>query len=85
MFDYKNHIGIDRARELIRTWDASAANAKKGARLPQFISKRNTGSGLRADTAYRSKKSEAFRERGMLKSAIHQNCKQRRPLPEQTA
>ncbi|MGF7205441.1 IS5 family transposase [Sphingobium olei] len=27
MFGYKNHIGIDRAYGLIRTWDASAANA----------------------------------------------------------
>jgi hypothetical protein len=25
MFGYKNHIGIDRAHGLIRTWDASAA------------------------------------------------------------
>lgn len=27
MFGYKNHIGIDRTHGLIRTWDASAANA----------------------------------------------------------
>jgi len=27
MFGYKNHIGIDRAHGLIRTWDARAANA----------------------------------------------------------
>ncbi len=36
MFGYKNHIGIDRAHGLIRTWDASAANAHDGARLPQI-------------------------------------------------
>lgn len=34
MFGYKNHIGIDRAHGLIRTWDASAAKAHDGARLP---------------------------------------------------
>lgn len=45
MFGYKNHIGIDRAHGLIRTWDASAANAHDGARLPELISKQNTGSG----------------------------------------
>jgi IS5 family transposase len=60
MFGYKNHIGIDKAHGLIRTWDASAANAHDGARLPDLISKGNTGSGVWADTAYRSKKNEAF-------------------------
>src|SRR3546814_10173399 len=46
MFGYKNHIGIDRAHRLIRTWDASAANAHDGARLPDLISKENTASGV---------------------------------------
>jgi IS5 family transposase len=85
MFGYKNHIGIDRAHGLIRTWDASAANAHDGARLPELISKQNTGSGVWADTGYRSKKNEAFLERGMFKSNIHQKRKPRRPLPEHVA
>ncbi len=85
MFGYKNHIGIDRAHGLIRTWDASAANAHDGARLPELISKQNTGSGVWADTAYRSKKNEAFLERGMFKSNIHQRRMPRRPLPEHIA
>lgn len=82
MFGYKNHIGIDRVHGLIRTWDASAANAHDGARLPELISKQNTGSGVWADTAYRSKKNEAFLERGMFKSHIHQKRMPRRPMPE---
>ena len=85
MFGYKNHIGIDRAHGLIRTWDASAANAHDEARLPELISKQNTGSGVWADTAYRSKKNEAFLERGMFKSNIHQRRMPRRPLPEHIA
>ena len=85
MFGYKNHIGIDRAHGLIRTWDVSAANAHDGARLPELISKQNTGSGVWADTAYRSKKNEAFLERGMFKSNIHQRRMPRRPLPEHIA
>jgi hypothetical protein len=60
MFGYKNHIGIGRAHGLIRTSDASAANAHHGARLPELISTQNTGSGVWADTVYRSKKNEAF-------------------------
>lgn len=85
MFGYKNHIGIDRAHGLIRTWDASAANAHDGARLPDLISKDNTASGVWADTAYRSKKNEAFLARGMFTSNIHQKRLPRRPLPERIA
>jgi len=85
MFGYKNHIGIDRAHGLIRTWDASAANAHDGARLPELISKQNTGSGVWADTAYPSKKNEAFLERGMFKSHIHHKRMPRRPMPEHIA
>jgi len=85
MFGYKNHIGIDRAHGLIRTWDAGAANAHDGARLPDLISKENTASGVWADTAYRSKKNEAFLAKGMFTSNIHQKRLPRRPLPERIA
>jgi hypothetical protein len=85
MFGYKNHIGIDRAHGLIRTWSASAAKAHDGARLPDLISKENTASGVWADTAYRSKKNEAFLAKGMFTSNIHQKRLPRRPLPERIA
>lgn len=85
MFGYKNHIGIDRTYGLIRTWDASAANAHDGARLPDVVSKDNTGSGVWADTAYRSKKNEAFLAKGMFTSHIHQKKPPRRPMPEHIA
>jgi hypothetical protein len=39
VFGYENNIGIDRTHGLIRTWDASAANAHDGARLPDVVSK----------------------------------------------
>lgn len=85
MFGYKNHIGIDKAHRLIRTWDASAANAYGGARLPVLISKANTGSGVWADTAYRSNKNETFPAGGMFTSHIHQRRNPRLPLPERIA
>lgn len=85
MFGYKNHIGIDRVHGLIRTWDATAANAHDGARLEGLVSRQNTASGIWADTAYRSKKNEAFLERSMFKSHIHQKKPPRRPMPERTA
>ncbi len=85
MFGYKNHVGIDKVHGLIRTWRASAANAHDGARLPDLVSKGNTGSGVWADTAYRSRKNEAFLADGMFKSPIHQRRKPGRLLSERTA
>jgi transposase, IS5 family len=85
MFGYKNHVGIDRKHGLIRTWDTSAANAHDGARLPVLVSKDNTGSGVWADTAYRSKKNEAFLAKGMFTSNIHQKKPPKRPMPEHIA
>lgn len=85
MFGYKNHIGIDKAHGLIRTWQTSAANAHDGARLPDLVSKQNTASGVWADTAYRSKKNEAFLKRGMFTSHVHQKKPPKKPMPEHIA
>lgn len=85
MFGYKNHIGIDRQHGLIRTWVVSAANAHDGARLPELISKNNTASGVWADTAYRSKKNEAFLSKHRLVSHIHSKKPRLKPMPERTA
>jgi len=85
MFGYKNHVGIDRTHGLIRTWDTSAANAHDGARLPVLVSKDNTASSVWGDTAYRSKKNEAFLERGMFVSHIHQKKLPKKPMPEHIA
>lgn len=85
MFGYKNHVGIDRAHGLIRTWDTSAANAHDGARLPGLVSKNNTASGVWADTAYRSKKNEAFLAKGMFTSNIHQKKPRGQAMPERIA
>jgi transposase, IS5 family len=85
MFGYKNHIGIDQRHGLIRTWVASAANAHDGARLPDLICRKNTASGVWADTAYRSKKNEAFLKKGMFTSHIHSRKPKGEPMPEHTA
>jgi len=81
MFGYKNHVDIDRGHRFIRTWDESAANAHDGARLPALVSKANTGSGVWADTAYRSKKNEAFLAEGLFRSKIHRKKPKGRAMP----
>jgi hypothetical protein len=85
MFGYKSHIAIDRAHGLIRTFTVTAANAHDGAQLSNLISRDNTGSGVWADTAYRSKKNEAFLRRRLLTSHIHRKKPPNRPMPVCTA
>jgi transposase, IS5 family len=50
-FGYKNHVGIDRAHGLIRTWTATDASRHDGAQLPNLVDKNNTASDVWADTA----------------------------------
>lgn len=64
----KNHINIDRRHGLIRTWTATDAARPNGAQLPHLVSKKNTGSDMRADTAYRSKANERHRRCERLSS-----------------
>jgi AIR synthase related protein, N-terminal domain/Transposase DDE domain len=59
MFGYRNHVGIDRRHGLIRTWTATDAARHDGAQLPALLDRVNTGSGVWADTAYRSAKNES--------------------------
>jgi hypothetical protein len=49
------------------------------------VSKQNTGSGVWADTAYRSKKNQAFLAKGMFTSHIHSEKKPKKPVSEPTA
>lgn len=56
-----------------RTWHASAANGHGGARPPEIISEQNLDSGVFANTAYRSKKNEAFFERGMPRRQLQEH------------
>jgi transposase, IS5 family len=54
VFGYKNHIGIDRAHGLIRTWAVAHAAAHDGRQLAGLLGGANTASGVWAGTAYRS-------------------------------
>jgi transposase, IS5 family len=84
-FGYKNHIGIDRAHGLIRTWRATDAARHDGAQLPNLIDKQNTASDVWADTAYRSAKNEEHMIRNGLRSQIHRKKPKGKPMPEAIA
>ena len=81
-FGYKNHVGIDRRHGLIRTWTTTDAARHDGAQLPSLLDRANTGSGVWADTAYRSAKNEAHLEAGGFKSRIHRKKPQGKPMPK---
>jgi transposase, IS5 family len=67
VFGYKNHVGIDRAHGLIRTWTVTHAAAHDGGQLGEVLDADNTASTVWADTAYRSAANlELLAKRGMV-------------------
>jgi IS5 family transposase len=78
-FGYKNHAAIDRHHGFIRGWSVTDAAAYDGAQL-QSVLRRNTGSKVWADTAYRSKKNEAWLSKHGYVSDIHRKKPKGRPM-----
>jgi len=81
-FGYKNHASIDRRHGFIRGWTVTGASAWDGAQLRNVLDKNNTGSTVWADTAYRSKKNEAWLEKNGYFSDIHHKKPKGRPMSE---
>src|SRR5262249_20537762 len=83
LFDYQNHVSIDRRFGFIRRWVATNAAAYEGCRLRQgLLDKSNTASGLWADTAYRSAANETFLINNGFVSHIHRKKPKGRAMPE---
>ncbi len=70
-FGYKNHAAIDRRHGFIRGWSVTSAAAYDGAQLGNVLDRGNTGSKVWADSAYRSKKNEAWLDGNGYVSDIH--------------
>ena len=84
-FGYKNHAAIDRQHGFIRGWNVTSASAYDGAQLCNVLNRGNTGSTVWADTAYRSKKNEAWLEKNGYVSDIHHKKPKGRPMSEATS
>ena len=65
--------------------NVTGASAYDGAQLRNVLNRGNTGSMVWADTAYRSKKNEAWLDRNGYVSAIHQKKPKGRPMSEATS
>ncbi len=83
-FGYKNHIATDRRFGFIRGFKVTGASAYDGRYLRDVLRKNNTASDVWADSAYRSKKNEAWLDKNGFKSRIHQKKPKGRPMPERT-
>jgi transposase, IS5 family len=79
-FGYKNHAAIDRWHGFIRGWSVTDAAAWDGAQLAKLVVRGNTGSTVWADTAYRSKKNEAWLAKNGFVSDIHHKKPKGRPM-----
>ena len=84
-FGYKDHASIDRRHGFIRRFNVTSAAAYDGAQLRNVLDKENTGSKVWADTAYRSKKNEAWLEKNGYVSDIHHKKPKGRPMSEATS
>lgn len=82
VFGYKNHAAIDRRHGLIRGWTVTGASAYDGAQLRNVLDRKNTGSTVWADTAYRSRTNEAWLDRNGYVSDIHHKKPKGRPMSE---
>lgn len=82
VFGYKNHIGTDRRHGFIRKWSVTDAARHDGRELAGLLDRTNTGSGVWADTAYRSKKNEKRIAKVGLVSKIHFRRSPGKALPE---
>ncbi|MEL6773226.1 MAG: IS5 family transposase [Pseudomonadota bacterium] len=85
VFGYKSHISIDRRYGFIRESAVTAASAADGRQLRRLVSRKNTGSEVWADSAYRSQKNEAWLAKRLLVSRIHRRKPTGRPMPRNIA
>lgn len=82
VFGYKSHISIDRRFGFIRAGETTSASAADGRMLRKLASKSNTASDVWADTAYRSKRNEAWLEKNGFSSRIHRRKPTGRAMPD---
>ena len=79
-FGYKNHVGIDKAHKLVRTFDVTDASVHDSQKLDAVLDENNTGKDVWADSAYRSEETEAKLKTKGLKSRIHRRGARNHPL-----
>jgi len=83
-FGYKNHIAIDQRYGFIRKSVVTHGARHDGSQLREVVTRNNTASDVWADTAYRSKKNEAWLEAHGRVSRIHRKKPRGKAMPDRT-
>jgi IS5 family transposase len=85
MFGYKAHLGVARVHGFIRRFVVTDAARHDGAQLGAVLDSANTGSGVRADTACRSKANLDLLDRRGRRPEFQRARPRGRPMPAHIA
>ena len=83
-YGYKNHVNVDRTHKLVRRYHVTDAAVHDSQAVDHLLMQGNTGSGVWADSAYRSEDMEAKLRARKLKSHIHRKGNRGKPLTDQS-
>ena len=79
-YGYKNHVNVDRQHKLVRCYHVSDAALHDSQAVDHLLM---SGSGVWADSAYRSEEMETKLKAAKLASHIHRKGKRGKPLSKQ--
>ena len=82
-YGYKNHVNVDRKYKLVRRYHVTDAAVHDSQAVDHLLMQGNTGAGVWADAAYRSKDLEEKLRGRKLRSHIHRKGRRGKPLGEQ--
>ena len=82
-YGYKNHVNVDRKYKLVRRYHVTDAAVHDSQAVDHLLMQGNTGAGVWADSAYRSKEMEDKLRARKLRSRIHRKGARGKPLGEQ--
>jgi IS5 family transposase len=81
-YGYKNHVNVDVKGKLIRGYSVTPASVHDSQELENILDNDNTGSGIWADSAYRSEETEKILKKRNLKSHVHRKAYRNHPLSD---
>ena len=82
-YGYKNHVNVDRKHKLVRRYHVSDAALHDSQAVDHLLMQSNTGSGVWADSAYRSEAMEEKLRALKLRSHIYRKGTRTKPLTKQ--
>jgi len=73
-YGYKNHVSVDRKHKLVRRYKVTSAERHDSQEIANLIDRNNTCRDVWADSAYRSKETEAMLKDAGYRSRIHRRA-----------